>query len=305
MKVIDLVVLLALLALIGIGFYILWLNLPSQTVYYKEVESKFFSNTSLKKTFQFYPNMRYKSNEISFSLEEACDAKKKENIYEALFIISEKTSLRFERDDSEPEIDFLCSEIDPLPEHKNYFVAGEGGPIEIINTSKYYVIFEGKVSLYRDETCKKPHIALHEILHALGFDHINNRKSIMYPVTDCEQGLDQFIIDEINKLYLEKTLPDLSIFEAQANKSGPYLSFSVTVANDGLEDAKNVSLFIFANNKEIKSFELDDINIGVKKFFVVKNLRIPRDSKNLVIEVKSNSPLELSDENNKVQLTTN
>ncbi|MBI2631521.1 matrixin family metalloprotease [Candidatus Pacearchaeota archaeon] len=305
MKVIDLIMLLMLLGLIGIGLYVLWMNLPSQTIYYKEVENKFFSNTSLKKTFQFYPNMRFKSKDISFSMEETCDEKKRSNIYEALSIISEKTILNFKKDDSSPQIDFLCSEIDPLPEHKNYFVAGEGGPVEIINTSQYYVILEGKVSLYRDETCKTPHIAVHEIFHALGFDHVNNRMSIMYPVTDCEQEIDQFIIDEIKKLYSENPLPDLAISESQANKSGPYLSFSVTVTNEGLEDAENVSLLISANNKEIKSFDLDNLKIGVKKFFVVKNLRIPRDSNNLVIEVKSNSPEELSEENNKVILTTN
>ena len=83
MKVIDLVVLLALLVLIGIGFYILYLNLPSQTVYYKEVESKFFSNASVKNTYQFYPYMRYKNKEITFSLDNNCDSKKRDSIYES------------------------------------------------------------------------------------------------------------------------------------------------------------------------------------------------------------------------------
>ncbi len=305
MKVIDLVVLLALLVLIGIGFYILYLNLPSQTVYYKEVESKFFSNASVKNTYQFYPYMRYKNKEITFSLDNNCDSKKRDSIYESLSIISENTILQFKRNDKKPEINILCSEINPLPEQKNYFVAGEGGPTEIINTSNYYVILAGKVSLYRDEVCKKPNVAIHEILHSLGFDHINNPKSIMYPVTECKQEIDQIIIDEINQLYSQNNYPDLNILEAQANKSGPYLSFSVTISNEGLEDAQNVSLLISANNKEIKAFNLDKIDIGVKKFFMVKNLRIPRDSKFLSIEVNSSSSIELSDENNKVQLTTN
>ena len=33
---------------------------------------------------------------------------------------------------------------------EGFFVAGEGGPSEVINTSLYGVIFKGKVSFFRE-----------------------------------------------------------------------------------------------------------------------------------------------------------
>src|SRR3989344_4300025 len=102
MRWIDILVMLMLLSLIGIGLYFLWFNLPSQTIYYKEVESKFFSNASVKNTYQFYPYMRYKNKEITFSIDNNCDSKKRDSVYEALSIISENTILQFRRNDKKP-----------------------------------------------------------------------------------------------------------------------------------------------------------------------------------------------------------
>ena len=112
-----------------------------------------------------------------------------------------------------------CSDITPEPTQKDHFVAGEGGPTLVINTTVYAIILEGKIALYRHEICDEPQIALHELLHALGFDHNSNSKSIMYPITNCAQELDDYIVQTINQLYSVPSRGDLLIEEIDANKS--------------------------------------------------------------------------------------
>jgi hypothetical protein len=223
-------------------------------------------------------------------------------VEEAFSILEQRTVLEFYESNS-PEIDILCSELAPKPEDRSHFVAGEGGPTEIINTSVYYVIFSGKVSLFRDEKCSTPHIALHEILHALGFDHSSDKGSIMYPVTDCDQTLDNYIVDEINRLYEIPSYSDLGIQDIRADKSGIYLGFHIEVANYGFRDAKNVALKVYSQGELVKEFDLEDIPVGTRKFLDVKNTRVSK-SANEIRFLVTTSPEEdeLSYENNEAIL---
>ena len=212
--------------------------------------------------------------------------------------------LRFTPDNAQPQIEILCSDVAPAAEEKNHFVAGEGGPTRIINASAYYVILGGKVSLYRSETCDEPKVALHEVLHALGFDHNQNPESIMYPVTNCRQHLDQYIIDTIDDLYKADSLPDLSIVDVSASKGGRYLFFDIGVANYGLRDASAVNLTVLADGNEVRSFDLQGITIGTKKVFSVQNLRIPTGTQHVSFRVETtDGSKELSYTNNREDLT--
>jgi hypothetical protein len=234
---------------------------------------------------QFYPNLRYRDRKISYNLGSSCSQERRLSILEAFEILSEKTVLSFE-EKRDGEISFLCSEISPKPSQEKHFVAGEGGPSDIIDAVQFNVIFDGKVALYRGEKCEKPLIALHEIIHALGFDHNDNRESIMYPVTSCGQELDQYIIDTINRIYEADSLPDLSIDEVSARKTGRLLSFEINVSNVGLKDVVDSSLIISSNDKEIRNFDFGEISIGTKKFLQVDNMRLPSGVKTLNFRIK-------------------
>ena len=162
----------------------------------------------------------------------------------------------------------------------------------------------GKISLYRPENCDKPQVAMHELLHALGFDHNNNEKSIMYPLTSCNQELDQDIISEINYLYADPSYADLLIEDLQANKSGRYLGFEIIVSNVGLLDSEDSKLVVYAENEIIKEFDLNELRIGTRKILTVSNIRVPRDFEFLKFEVVSDE-IELSKENNIVKIDGN
>ena len=281
-----------------IALFILWYNLPSASVKFQEY--RFNVSTSLsEKIYQFYPNMRYSDRVIGYS-DEACSTEKKRDFERAVEIIEQNTILDFTKSDN-PQIVVFCSDIAPKPEEERHFIAGEGGPTEIINASKHAVILAGKISLYRSENCNKPQVAIHEILHALGFDHNSNEKSIMYPITNCNQELDQEIISEINSLYAEPSYADLLIEDLQANKSGRYLNFDIIIANYGFRKAENSTLNIKVGDSVINSFNIGKLDIGSKKSLFVSNLKIPRNTREIIFEIRSSQP-ELSKSNNVVKI---
>ena len=303
MKTIDAIILSLLLILVSLGLYVIWLNVPTGPAKYDAFRLENTEKNALSSNFQFYPNMRYKNNPISYSISNSCDAKRKTDAEEAFSSFSERTMLTFynTNEDAKAEIRILCSDITPTPEEKGHFIAGEGGPSEIINTTAYSVILTSKVLLFRQNECKKPNVAIHEILHALGFDHNNNPKSIMYPITSCDQEIDNTIINEINRLYKIESAPDLAIKEASANKIGRYLNFEINITNMGLFDSQKSELFVYASNELIKRFDLGTIEIGTRKSLTVENLKIPRSADMINFEIQTPEK-ELNTENNKIKM---
>ena len=298
MKVVDIIVLLLLLGVLGFGVYVLFQYLPLGGTQHQAFSVNFSSEIS--GNYQFYPNMRYPDKSISYTIEDACSEKKKDDVVMAFGILQEKTVLSFYQSGN-GMIRILCSNIAPKPEDEGHFVAGEGGPTEIINTTLYSVILSGKISLYRNEKCPTPNVAIHEILHAFGFDHNNNESSIMYPVTDCSQELDDYIVGEIERLYSADSLPDLLVSKVEANRTGRYLNFEIIVGNYGLKDSVGSSLIISANEENIKEIDLGKVPIGTRKILNVQNLRLPRDSQTVLFQVNTNEE-ELSKENNVAKL---
>jgi hypothetical protein len=311
MKILDFIVLLLLLGALGFGAYVFWLNFPGEPEEYASFVSNFSGiiekqteNVNASNTLvQFYPNMRYADKNISYRLESACTSEKWEDIKSAFEILSERTILTFYEAREKPEIKVLCSEAVMEAEEAGHFIAGEGGPSEIINTSNYAVILNGKISLYRAERCGEPKIAIHEILHALGFDHYNNTNSIMYPITGCNQEIDEEIVEDINNLYSTKSLPDLAIESITANKTGRYLNFDINISNDGLKDSKWAELNIYSGNEEIANFTIGELEIGMKKMMFVQNVLLSGDSDRLEFVIDSKNEGELSLKNNRAEIS--
>ena len=273
-----------------------------KTEEYKPIDLEGKTNTVYTNSTQFYPNMRYPDRRISFSISKDCREKKLSAIIDSFSILSEKTVLELYYVGDDGEIEVLCSNLSPRPEDSGHFVAGEGGPRDILETGLYYVILSGKISLYRDETCKEPKIAIHEILHSLGFDHNNNPRSIMYPVTNCDQEIDDYIIKEINELYSVDSMPDLTISKADVKKTGRYISFNLEVLNQGLRQARDVDLEVYADGEFVKSYSLDDIGIGIKKIIQVDNLRVSSETQEIKFFVSSQDADEISITNNQAIL---
>ncbi len=297
---VSILILVLMLITLGFGFYVFMLYFPGDPVVLEEFSSsdEIFSPPS--KT-QFYPNMRYRFKVVKYNVESICNVKKKSDVIEAFSILGEKTALSFVLDEKNPEIEILCSEVAPAPEEESHFVAGEGGPSQVINASAFNVIYSGKVSLFRTDKCDKPQIATHEILHALGFDHNENPRSVMYSITNCNQKIDDYIIEEINRLYSVPSLPDLVIEKVSAEKIGRYLDFQLTVANYGLDDSGNSTLIVSADGEEAGRFAIGGIEIGTRRVVTVENVRVPRKFNQVVFEAELDE-VEISKENNKANV---
>ena len=298
MNLLEVFLIILLFFMLGVGSYIFWTNLPSEPVEFKEYSASYMPKGD--NGGQFYPNMRYRNKKITYHIEDICSKKNRNDVIEAFQMLDWLTEIDFEMS-NEGEINVFCSQIAPEPEERGHFVAGEGGPSEVINTSTYSVIFSGKISLYRADSCEKPQIAIHEILHSLGFDHNGNKESIMYPTTGCRQEIDQYIINKINELYSVPSEPDLAIEKVSANASGRYLNFEIVVINLGLKSSLESVLKIYAEGSEIKGFELKDIDIGTRKVLSVQNVRIPAKTEEIKFLIETSEP-ELSKDNNEASV---
>ena len=304
MKSNEIIISIILLIAIIISFNFLWTNLislqPLQNVNITN-SSEFPPSAGV----QFYPNMRYPTNNISFSIANICDQKRTEEALTAFGILENQTIIRFYQVQQNAEIQVLCSNISSNSEDSSHFIAGEGGPTSILSDGQYYIIYYGAVSLYQTDNCSTPTIALHEILHSLGFDHNNtDPNSIMYPITSCHKTLDQYIINEINSLYSIPSEPDLMIINATVNRNGSYISFGVNIANYGFRDIQDTDLTLYDQNTELNTFDIGGLNVGTIKRFNGNNIMIPANTTRITFFVTSTAnESEISIINN--QLTLN
>ncbi|MDO8609126.1 MAG: matrixin family metalloprotease, partial [bacterium] len=221
--------------------------------------SNFSISADDKNDMQFYPNMRFPESKISYKIYD-CPLQKEDEFIRALEILEEKTSLTFYKVNSNEEISASC---DSKSEMKGgLIVAGEGGPTEVIKTDNFNVIMKGHLVLLRNSDCKDPNIALHEILHVLGFDHSQNPENVMYNITACDQKLGDDTIDLINKIYSYPTLPDLNFENVSAKTHGRYLDTVIGIRNDGLKKADDTKIIIYADDEQVKEIDLRSLDIG-------------------------------------------
>ncbi|MBM3232133.1 matrixin family metalloprotease [Candidatus Pacearchaeota archaeon] len=287
--------------------YYLYQNIPRHTINLINTNSEQVKTTNTIPSKQFYENMRYPSNLISYNIAESCPENKKNIMKEAFSILEEKTILEFNpSDESTAILKILCSDISPEAEEENHFIAGEGGPSKVINSTLYSVILEGKVALYREGSCNNANVAIHELLHALGFDHNKDKNSILYPTLACNQIIDEEIIESINDLYEIASAPDLAFEELTATKSGRYLNFHMEVINKGLIQTNNVKVGLYSDGEFVDDFELNSIAVGAKKIIDVENLKVPLAANDIEFVIDyQNQITEISEDNNRASLSTN
>jgi predicted Zn-dependent protease len=300
-----------LLLVLGVGGWFLYQNIPGEE---EDLDPIVKDNVEENVTGlsyeveQFHPNMKFNHNALSYQIDISCSKEKREKVLESMDYIMERISvISFHSVTSDPDIEVSCSQ-DKIETDKDYFVAGEGGAREIVQTGRYNVITNGTILLHDNEKgrkCDWPNVEVHELMHVFGFDHSQDKNSIMYPFLDsCDQVLDQAIIDDLTYLYSQDNLVDLYFDDAKASKKGRYLDFNVSVKNSGSINAMNVDLSVFDNGEKVEVFELGNISYGAGVSLQINNLRLSRrNSENISLVLDSENLIrEIDKDNNKVLL---
>ena len=289
-----------MIVVILLGFY--WI-VPFNKVDFgfKEKNYNFNLNDS-EKGMQFYPKMRFPEPNISYKIKN-CPLGKEGNMQRAFEIISNETFLRFYSIQDDEEISVTCDSMNKV--EGELFIAGEGGPANITKTSNFNVIRKGQILLIKESSCENPNIAIHELLHVLGFEHSLNPENIMYNISSCNQEISQDMIDLINNLYASPSYADLSIENASAVMRGKYLDSNLTIINNGLEDSKNSSLKIYADEKLIKEIDIDGLEIGYGRKITLQNIFVFQISTSKLKFLIDYDETELNKENNEITLNIN
>ena len=253
---------------------------------------------------QFYPNMRFRSGTLTYSIASDCDSTKKMRILRAFRIINEETGVLSFSATTTPYADILvsCSK-NAYQKGERVFMSGEGGPTKILELSPYPLILQGRVILYNQDDCEYPITEIHELFHVFGFEHISNSKVIMYPYLNCKQVINPDLIAKLKEIYSIEALAEISFSNVSVIKSGKYVNLEFQAKNQGLITAENVLFEVYAvNGKKIYEDNLGEMNSGAGQEFKLSNLEIPSvTDKEITLVIKTNSK-EYDKENNLVKV---
>jgi hypothetical protein len=241
--------------------------------------------------------MRFSSTDISYKIED-CPLQRENDMQWAFQILGNETVLNFYPVASGEEIIVTCQ--DAQKTEGNLFIAGEGGPTNITIAGDFNVIENGKILLMKDSTCQRPNIAIHELLHVLGFDHSKNPKNIMYEISRCDQTIGDDIINLIDNLYSTPSEPDLLFENASASMHGKYLNINFSIRNNGLQDAPEANVKILANGKETENIKIPPTEIGYGRKVSVENIWVKQMNVQNIEFVIEDNFAELSKDNNQV-----
>jgi hypothetical protein len=307
--ILNTILILLIVVVFLIAGYFLYLNIPGSPENLKAIiePPKLEVENLSSEVKQFYPGMKFNHNSISYNIDSACTDEKTDRMIEAFNELENKIEvLAFYSVSENPDIEVSCSDIEKHSIDEDYFIAGEGGAKEIIQTERYNVITQGVILLHsnpkRSRECEWPNIELHELLHVFGFDHSADENSLMYPYLEsCEQKLDEAIISDLNKLYSKENLADLYFEEVIATKKGRYLDFNISIKNSGVVSASKVVFSVFEDNKNVEDFDLKDITFGAGVNFQVKNLKLnSRNSDNIELRIDDDDLIKEIDEENNI-----
>jgi hypothetical protein len=284
--------------IILIGLIFVFYFFPSGKIDFVQTGNANFSLTN-ESEMQFYSNLRFAETDISYRISD-CTIKKQNDMEYAFSIIENVTSLNFYSVDSDGDLFVTCDEK-VKPSEGGLFIAGEGGPTTIISAGNFNVILDGKILLIKNSDCAKPNVAIHELLHVLGFEHSENSENIMYNITNCNQVIGDDVISLINDLYSVPSYPDLIFENVSASKDGTFVDINFTVLNYGLKDSENFVVKIYSGDSLLKEMEIEPVEIGRGRIISVKNIFTIKQIDELDVVIESDFD-EIDEENNKIKL---
>ncbi len=278
-----------------INFILYWFVPFQQFEFISNNGNANFSMYSFGTEMQFYENMRFPDKIISYKISD-CTMQKKNEMLDAFDLLSNETILEFFSVEANEEITISCDNKNRF--EGGLFIAGEGGPTNITMTNNFNVISKGNIILIKESKCPKPNVALHELLHVLGFNHSENKNNIMYPISDCKQTIGD-IPTLINEIYSVPSYPDLTIEKVSVLMNGKYLDINMSVRNHGLIKSDNTEIIISSGDTTIKNILLESLDVGYGIAITLTNVWVPKLNIEQIDFLIDSNFSELDKKNNK------
>jgi len=286
--------------LLVVGLLLVYWFIPLEKIDFKPDygTSDFLVENLTQEDMQFYPNMRFINPSISYQIFD-CPPQKRQRMEDAFKIIQGLTVLSFYPVSGGEQIQVRCEYTDRV--RGDIFIAGEGGPINVTPSGDFYIIEGGEILLIRDSGCFTPNVAIHELLHVLGFKHSPNPQKIMYNFSDCDQEIGDDIPSVINTLYNFPRKPDLVLQNVSASLKGVVLSLNLTVWNHGLASSGEARVAFYTNDKEIGDFDLPVLDIGQGSKISWQKTVLLKNFESVIVKIIYSGD-ELKTDNNRVEL---
>lgn len=179
---------------------------------------------------------------------------------------------------------------------------GYGGPMWR-PSGKFNLIEKGFVIIVlQPMPCVTKNTAVHEIGHALGFQHSDKPGSTMYMYATCTQVIDRPIVDTLQILYSTPALPDFEIARGELSIAQGYFNVNINVTNTGLSTGGNVTVAFFddADGKEIYRTSSSPLPPGYNLMLKYINIQKPASGILRITVDPENRVDELSKDNNSI-----
>ncbi|MEM2956430.1 MAG: hypothetical protein QW041_02570 [Candidatus Pacearchaeota archaeon] len=146
------------------------------------------------------------SNNLKYSYLGGCDDARKKVMKDAFSIVEKYSDnlIKFNEEIGNENADILiyCSSSSEAPETERHWkILGEGGPVQHYPINGYNIITKGVIFLYEYQCSNEASSGLHELLHVLGFNHVNKSGDIMYPKSNCLSEVKNHTKDSLKKIY--------------------------------------------------------------------------------------------------------
>ena len=308
--IVNLLVIIFLISIIFFGGYYLYqkfVNPEADSIlsFFGTGEDKNVLNVSSQAT-QLLPNLRFSEKRVSYFMSPECSSNPKatNNFRLARDAIEEGTGIITFHPESKENADILvtCSK-ETRETAEGSLIAGEGGVSQYLKSTTYPVILKANVSLNEESSCDYPVVAVHELLHAFGFEHISNPEVILYPYVRCNQRIDSKMIEMLKNIYAIESLPDVyfNMNKTEAIRDGNYFNLTVQIENKGLVNSKSVVFNVYADGTKIFTRILDEVSLDAGSIIFLYDARLPSDNTLIKLELISTEK-ELNKENNIVEL---